>query len=209
MFLTKQLCKLIINCKCPSGGHLRKGNNMRKIISILFAIVLTVSAFILSSCNKEINQTPNTAVATIDTAVNINDLQSELSELKDEYNNIIRIYDDSLEKSINTYCEEYLSFSGSASDNIEKIKYIVTNKYYNELISQTGHNKSNKKYEQSTGLDKLYYDKNLSPSDNIEIIALCKQTVIYNNNVTTNNVIYIFDMVYENDKWIINSTEII
>lgn len=182
---------------------------MRKIISILFAIVLTVSVFILSSCDKEVNQTQNTAVATIDTAVNIDDLQSELSELKNEYNNIIRIYDDSLEKSINIYCEEYLSFSGSASDNIEKIKDIVTNKYYNELISQTGHKKCDKKYEQSTGLDKLYYDKNLTPSDNIEIVALCKQTVIFNNNVTTNNVIYIFGMVYENDKWIINSTEII
>ena len=71
-------------------------------------------------------------------------------------------------------------------------------------MSQTGHKKSDEDYEQATGLDKLYYGNNSSPSDNIEVIALCKQTVIYDDKVTTSDVTYIFDMLYKSGNWVIN-----
>lgn len=180
---------------------------MKKLLYIIFAAVLTASVFTMSACGDKAIDIQKPIVATVDTTVSIDNLQSELSKLKDEYNKITKIYDDSLKKSINIYCENYLSFTGSATDNIEKIKDVVSEDYYEELLSQTGHKKSDEKYEQSTGLDKLYYDNNSSPSDSIEVIALCKQTIIYDDNVTTDDVTYVFDMLYKNDKWIINGTE--
>lgn len=183
---------------------MRKGNNMKKSIYLLLTAILIISTLTMTACGKNTNEISTPLVATIDTSVNIDSIQSELSELKDKYSNITRIYDKSLKESINTYCEEYLSFTGSATDNIAKIKDVVSDEYYQELMSQTGHKKSDDDYEQSTGLDKLYYDNNSSPSDSIEVIALCKQTVIYDDEVTTDNVTYIFDMLYKSGKWVIN-----
>lgn len=183
---------------------MRKGNSMKKSIYLLLTAVLIISSFTMTACGKNVKEISTPIVATIDTSVNIDSIQSELSEFKDKYSNITRIYDKSLKESINTYCEEYLSFTGSATEKIKKIKDVVSEEYYEELISQTGHKKFDYDYEQSTGLDKLYYDNNSSPSDRIEVIALCKQTVIYDDEVTTGNVTYIFDMLYKSDKWVIN-----
>lgn len=188
---------------------MRKGINMKKSLCILFAAALAFSLFTMSACGKQNKEVPKPIIADTGATADIVSLQSELSESKDKYSDITKIYDKSLEESINTYCEKYLSFSGSATDNIEKIKDVVSNDYYNELLSQTGHEQSDEDYEQSTGLDKLYYDNNSSPSDSIDVIALCKQTVIYDDDVTTDNVNYIFNMLYKNDKWVINGTETI
>lgn len=177
---------------------------MKKSIYLLLTAVLIISSFTMTACGKDVKEISTPIVATIDTSVNIDSIQSELSELKDKYSNITKLYDKSLKDSINTYCEKYLSFTGSATDNIEKIKDIVSEEYYEDLMSQTGHKKSDEDYEQSTGLNKLYYGNNSSPSDNIEVIALCKQTIIYDDKVTTSDVTYIFDMLYKSDKWVIN-----
>lgn len=177
---------------------------MKKTIYLLLTTALIISSLTMTACSKKSNETSHTLVATLDTGVNIDSLQSELSEVKDKYSNITRIYDKSLKESINTYCEEYLSFTGSATDNAKKIKDVVSDEYYEELMSQTGHKISDKDYEQSTGLNKLYYDNNSSPSDSIEVIALCKQTIIYDDKVTTSDVTYIFNMLYKVGKWVIN-----
>lgn len=177
---------------------------MKKTIYLLLTAVLIISSLTMTACTKKSNEISHPLVATLDTGVNIDSIQSELSELKDKYSNITKIYDKSLKDSINTYCEKYLSFTGSATDNAKKIKDVVSDEYYEELMSQTGHKKSDEDYEQSTGLDKLYYGNNSSPSDNIEVIALCKQTVIYDDKVTTSDVTYIFDMLYKSGNWVIN-----
>lgn len=177
---------------------------MKKILYYLLTASLLISC--LAACSiksTDSDSTIDTAV-TEETAVNIYDLQDKYNQLKSDYDSIAKIYDDTLESSINTYCEKYLSYSGSATDNIDSIKDVITNSYYNELMSQTGHQKYDDDYEQATGLYKIFYENYSSPSDNIEVISLCKQTVILDDKVTTEDAVYIFEMLYENNKWIIN-----
>ena len=158
----------------------------------------------MSACTNQKNtETPDSAPKT--TAVSIEEIQIQLSELKGKYRDIMKMYDNSINSSIDTYCEEYLSYYGSATNNIEKIKNIVTERFYSELLTQKGYLKSDNTYEQSTGVEKLYYSDYSSPTNSINIMAHCKQTVIFNNEVTTSDVGYIFDMEYENNTWRINS----
>ncbi len=180
---------------------------MKKILYSLLITSLLVSALTMSACGRKPTEKPLPHTATIDSAVDIEKLQSDYTTLESKYNDVTKIYDDTLEKSINTYCEKYLSYNGSAVDNIKNIKDVVTDTYYSELMSQTGHQKSLDNYEQSTGIVKLYYSNYSSPSDSIEILALCKQTVIYNNEVNTSNAVYTFDMMYKNNRWLINETK--
>lgn len=160
----------------------------------------------MSACTNQANtETPDSASKS--TTVSIEEMQIQLSEIKDKYNGIMKMYDDSINSSIDTYCEEYLSYYGSATNNIDKIESIVTESYYSKLQSQTGHQKSDNTYEQSTGVEKLYYSNYSSPTNTINIMAHCKQTVIFNNEVTTSDVGYSFGMVYENNIWKIDSVD--
>lgn len=177
---------------------------MKKIICIL----LIASTLFMSACTSQLNtETPDSASKS--TTVSIEEIQTQLSEIKDKYNNIMKMYDESIDSSITTYCEKYLSYYGSATNNINKIQNILTDNYYSKLQSQTGHQKSDNTYEQSTGVEKLYYSDYSSPTNTINIMAHCKQTVIFNNEVTTSDVGYSFGMVYENNIWKIDSVDTI
>lgn len=173
----------------------------KKLILFTSAILLIAT---LSACSKT-DEVSATNIATSDTSINIEQLQSDFSEIENKYNDITKIYDETLEASINEYCEKYLSYTGTATDNIEKVKDIVTDNYYDELQSQTGHQKSDEDYEQSTGVQKLYYENFSEPSDSIDVLAHCKQTVIYYDEVSTYNVFYTFEMKLKSDTWKINS----
>ena len=164
-----------------------------------------MALFTLSACRNKSNCTSSINNTTANTAPNIEGLQDELSELKDKYNESIKIYEDNLEYAINTYCKNYLSYIGSATDNIEKIKDIVTDDYYSELQSQIGHKKSEDDYEQFTGIEKLYYSNYSSPSESTDILVQCKQTVIFDDEVDTYDVYYVFGMTYEKGIWKVNS----
>lgn len=170
----------------------------------MLSAVLILSSF-LSGCSKKTNEVPKPNIATTDTSISVEQLQSALTKLETKYDDITKIYDDTLEKSINTYCEKYLSYSDSATENIEKIRNVVTNDYYDELQSQTGHQKSNEDYEQSTGVEHLYYENFSEPFDSVNVLAHCKQTVIYDDEVKTDDSFYTFDMSFENSSWKINS----
>ncbi len=175
---------------------------MKKIICIL----LIASTLFMSACTNQTNtETPDSAPKA--TTVSIEEIQAQLSELKGKYSDIIKMYDNSINSSIDIYCEEYLSYYGSATNNINKIQSIVTEHFYRELLTQIGHQKPDTTYEQSTGVDNLYYSDYSSPTNSINIMAHCKQTVIFNNEVTTSDVGYIFDMEYENNTWKINSVD--
>lgn len=167
--------------------------------------LLAVLAITMSACSNKADNTQISEPTVVATTVSTEKLQSELNELNEKYENIIKIYDQSLKDSINTYCEEYLSYSGSATDNVEKIKDIVTENYYSELQSQTGHQKSDDDYEQSTGVENLYYSDCSSPSDTTDVMAHCKQTIIFDDEVKTLEAYYIFEMIFENGIWKINS----
>ncbi len=170
-------------------------------IPILISFILVLSACI----NQKSTETPDSASKA--TTVSIEEIQAQLSELKGKSSNIMKMYDNSINSSIDTYCEEYLSYYGSTTNNINKIQSIVTESFYSELLTHTGHQKSDNTYEQSTGVENLYYSDYSSPTNTINIMAHCKQTVIFNNEVTTSDVGYSFGMVYENNTWKINSVD--
>ena len=182
---------------------------MKKVLFILLTLSILISIFSMTGCDNNVTVTQPIAASsdTVQTTVDIDNIIEENNLLKQELADASKIYDDTLESAVNTYCEKYLSYSGSATDNIYKVENIITESYYNELLSQTGHQKSDDDYEQSTGLDKLYYSENSLPSDNIEVIAICKQTVIYKDEIKNNNVFYTFNLVYDVDKWKINGVD--
>lgn len=161
-----------------------------------------LSSLSLFGCSEQSNETQTSNNAT---TANINQLQSSLSELEEKYQDVTKIYSDTLEESIKTYCDEYLSYKGSATDNVEKIKNVVTDRYYDELYSQTFHQKSKTDYEQATGIKELYYEDYSEPTNSINILAHCKQTTLYDNKVNTYNAFYTFEMTLEDDVWKINS----
>ncbi len=185
---------------------------MKKSLYLLLTASILIFSVTISACNTKSTDTTSTsdtasAESTEESAININELQDEYDNLKTDYDSIIKIYDETLESSIYTYCEMYLSYNGSATDNIEKIKAVITDSFYNELSSQTGYQQSLADYEQSTGLYKLYYENNSSPSDNIEVIGLCKQTVIFDGEVNITDTAYVFGMQYTDNIWKINSVD--
>lgn len=185
---------------------------MKKALFILLLLSILISIFSMTGCDNNVNVTQH-IVASADTVqsatVDIDKIIEENNSLKEELEAANRIYDNSLKNAVNTYCEKYLSYSGSATYNIDKVKNIVTESYYSELLSQLGHAKSDKDkdYEQSTGLDELYYAENSMPSDSIKVFAICKQTVIFDGEVKITDVIYTFYMNYENGIWKINSVD--
>lgn len=167
-------------------------------------------SLVISGCGT-LNDTAPITVTTNTNQTNTNQTQNkykdEYESLKSEYDNLIKIYDEHLSEAINTYCEKYLTYTGNATDNVSKIKDIVSENYYTALKTQEGHKAYDKDYEQATGAEELYYAKPVSPYDSINVAAICKQTIIFDNDVTTNTIIYIFNMKYQNDNWKIDSVE--
>lgn len=191
---------------------------MKKILIISIALL---SILFLCSCAKkdDVNSSiPNTAsadsaVTTVDIEALQNDyanLENEYNTLQEKYNDTQKIYDSSIENNIITYCDNMLTYTNSISaDNVSKVKDIVTDTYYNELQSYSGHLQSNENFEQACGLEMLYYSDNSTPSDSAEIIAICKKTTIYKEDVSTETLAYKFDMEYQSEKWLINSVELL
>lgn len=188
---------------------------MKKLLIITIALL---SVFSLSSCTKKDNadiSRPNTADTIAVTTVDIESLQqsytnleNEYSNLEEKYNDTQKIYDSNVKDNIITYCNNMLTYTNNISaDNIDSVKNIVTNTYYNELQSYLGHVHSTENFEQACGLETLYYSDNSIPSDNADIIAVCKKTTIYKDDVATETVAYKFNMKYQSDNWLINSIE--
>ncbi len=173
---------------------------------LCIVLVLIITALSITACSSGKNNKMPKTVSTI-TEADLEKLENELKQMQIKYDNITRIYDESLTKSINAYCEQYLSYDSLTTKNTDSLKDYVTEDLYIELSSQAGHQKSNEKYEQSTGIDCLYYSDNSAPCDNINVAALCKQTVIYNDKTEIQNAVYIFNMLYQNNEWKINSVE--
>lgn len=176
------------------------------------ALIVCTALIICSGCTVKNPPKPQTASAdtTVTTAVNAEELQKQLSDVTEKYKKSRMIYDSSLKNAVNTYCEYFLTFDSDTEKDLTKIKDAVTPSYYTELQSQTGHakNNSDKSYEQTTGVDSLYYSDYSESENNVKVLALCKQTILYDDEAHTGDVTYIFNMVYDNSKWLINSVDI-
>lgn len=184
--------------------------------TILLFLVFLLSATTLIGCDRKVNTSSQqeTTISTVDetevittpeTTIDIKNLESELSDITDKYNKINKIYDDSLVATINQYCSNYLSFKGNATDNIDKISDCVTRAYMNTLKSQAGHEQQKVDYQQSTGIEKKYYSDYSNINGQINILALCSQTVTYNNKVKNIKCAYEFEMFLDNNVWKINN----
>lgn len=190
---------------------------MKKLLIISIALL---SIFSFSSCTKkddvEISM-PNTADTVAVTTIDAESIQQSYANLENEYkalegkyNDTQKIYDKSIKDNIITYCDNMLTYTDNIlSDNIDSVKDIITDTYYNELQSYLGHIQSSESFEQACGLEDLYYSDNSIPSDNADIITVCKKTTIYKDNVSTETVAYKFNMQYQSDNWFINSVDLL
>lgn len=186
----------------------RNANMKIRLISFTFFTLLIFSFCSCTSQNNTNDPTASSVVTDEAVTIDVSALQKENDALKKELSSFSQIYEDSLKNSINAYCEHYLSYSGTALNNIDKLKPYLTDNYYNELITKTGHaQNTNTDYQQSTAIDAIYYSDNSSPRDIVEVLALCYQSVINNSTVETLNSTYIFNMQYTAGKWLINSVE--
>ncbi|MCH5300764.1 MAG: hypothetical protein J1E56_05530 [Ruminococcus sp.] len=182
---------------------------MKKFLLILFAIIM-----LLCSCSagENTDSTPDTVsteqLQSTTATADLSSVQNENNKLKESINEMQRIYEDSLYENIKTYTSNYLSYTGSALNNIEKIKSCVTDDYYKKLSSNAGHARNtNTDYQQSTFVSALFYGDNSIPSNNIKVLALCYQSVINKNISETHTIIYMFDMKYMNNQWLIAGVE--
>lgn len=190
---------------------------MKKLLIISIALF---SIFSLSSCKKKDNadvSMPNTADTVAVTTVDVEamqqsyaNLENDYINLEEKYNDTQKIYDSSIKDNIITYCDNMLTYADNISaDNIDSVKNIITDTYYNELQSYLGHIQSTESFEQACGLEALYYGDNSTPSDSVDIIAVCKKATIYKDDVSTETVAYKFNMKYQSDNWLINSVELL
>ncbi|MCH5297268.1 MAG: hypothetical protein J1E85_06320 [Ruminococcus sp.] len=192
---------------------------MKKILIISIALFSLLS---LSSCAKKDKadiSIPNTASSDTIAVTTVNveaikqdyaNLENEYNALEEKYNDMQKIYDSRIRDNIITYCNNMLTYTDNISaDNIIEVKDIVTDIYYDELQSYLGHIQSNEKFEQACGLETLYYSDNSIPSDSVDIIAICKKTTIYKDDVATETVAYRFNMKYQSENWRINSVELL
>lgn len=190
---------------------------MKKILIISITLFSLIS---LCSCTKDKSDipTPNTASADIATTTvdieaiqqSYSNLEYEYNALQEKYNNTQKIYNSSIENNIIAYCDNMLTYTDNISaDNIDSVKNIITDTYYNELQSYLGHIQSTESFEQACGLETLYYGDNSTPSDSTDIIAICKKTAIYKDDVSTETLAYKFNMEYQSEKWLINSVELL
>ncbi len=181
---------------------------MKKYLIIMFAVIM----LLLCSCSvsKNTDSKPDTVSTeqVQSTTANLSSVQNENDKLKKNISEMQKIYDDSLNENIKTYTSNYLSYTGSALNNIKKIKDCVTDDYYNKLSSNAGHARNtNTDYQQSTFVSELYYGDNSTPSNNIKVLALCYQSVVNKNISETHTIIYMFDMKYINNQWLISGVE--
>lgn len=174
----------------------------------IIATAAFLAAVVLSGCN--LNNTKNTegsdnSVIT-ETTISISEMENEIKTLTEENNKYNQLFDDKVRSIIDKYAELYLSYSVSPGDNISKLKDYVTEDYYEQLISMTGHEKPSIEYEQATGVSEIYCGK--YNFDNFFFaVAVCSQTTLYDDEVTNSNVVYKFKIQINDDVYKIASVE--
>lgn len=170
---------------------------MKKILTLISVVLLLC---LLCGCNTISSDNEETETTQATTLV---------MGAEEDLTSLLKIYEESLENNITTYCEEYLTYTGSPKENYEAIQDIITTEYQTKLKSTEGYSPAKNDYEQSTAINKIYYGDFSSPSDTIDVIAQCYQTVIFDNKATTGNVFYVFNMVYNQEHgWLIDSVEL-
>lgn len=178
---------------------------MKKSILFIISIML-----LLSSC-----QTTNKS----NTKDNLSAIQDKLTTTQNKLNDYDMIYDKEIAQAISKYCKYYLSFNNKpAKERIDKLKRFLTNDYYLLLSSrpyfeENGGLNSDYSFQQSTALDNIFYEniKNKIQHDDIilntQVIALCYQTIINNNNAKSCRIAYSFNFTRNANKWLISSVE--
>ena len=172
---------------------------MRKFTVIFLCLVVLILS--LCGCANSNDNMSTEDIATSDENV-------QLTQSNDPLNEVLKIYEESMEANISTYCQEYLTFEGSPIDNLEEVKSIITEEYYEQIKATEHYQSENKDYEQATALNTLYFEDYSTPSEKIKVLALCYQSVVVDNKSTTYNTFYIFNMKYdEQNGWLIDSVE--
>lgn len=172
---------------------------MKKLLLLILCLILLTLA--LCGCsNANSNNSSETSAISDDT--------TEPSQGNDPLNEVLKIYEESMENNIRTYCQEYLTYAGSPIENLETIANIITDEHYERIKSTENYQSKDKEYEQATALNTLYFEDYSTPSNSIKVLAQCYQSVIVDNKSTTYNTFYVFNMKYdEQSGWLIDSVE--
>ncbi|MBQ2972376.1 MAG: hypothetical protein IJE16_07505 [Ruminococcus sp.] len=174
---------------------------MKRIIPIISMI--TALTVLFCGCALSNNEnTDSTTQATSDETSFISTTGNS------NINDVLRIYEESLKTNIELYCEEYLTYQGSPTSELDVIESIITDDYYEQIKATSNYRTEDKDYEQATALNTLYYSDYSTASKNEKVLAQCYQTIIVDNKSTTYNTFYIFNMKYDEEKgWLIDSVE--
>lgn len=159
------------------------------IISIIL-IILIFTGCTLMSKKTTADKSTTTAEKTTDT------LASTVSSIDKN---------DTIESIISKYCDSYLSEDKHHAKEIDRIKDIVTDSYYNSEKNIESYIHPDKDFEQSTTLKKIYYSTMDQNTKFLSVAALCDQSLLYNNKSSAYSIFYIFDIRYDENKgWLIN-----
>lgn len=171
---------------------------MKRVLTI-FICIITVT-LIMCGCAK--SNVPNTTETQTTNEASPSNLNNE------PLNDMLKIYEESMEDNISLYCENYLTYKGNPFKNLESVKSIITDEHYERIKSTENYQSDDKDYEQATALNCLYYEEYSTPSDTVNVLAQCYQSVIVDNKSTTYNTFYVFNMKYdEQNGWLIDSVE--
>ena len=142
----------------------------------------------------------------IATVVITENLQQMIEDLESEKLKYDRLFNIEVKDVIDKYCQLYLSYSGSQSNNISQLKDYLSDDYYNQLQTTIGHSTYDDNYEQATGLVQLYVS-DYEDNGSFNVMAICSQTIIYNDEVSNSNVTYNFYKGYYDNRGKIRSVE--
>ncbi len=171
---------------------------MKRILAI-FICIITVMLLMCGCAKSNIQNTTETQATSETSPNNVNN---------ESLNDMLKIYEESMEDNISLYCENYLTYKGNPFKNLESIEDVITDEHYKKIKSTENYQSDDKDYEQATALNCLYYGEYSTPSDTISVLAQCYQSVIVDNKSTTYNTFYIFNMKYdEQNGWLIDSVE--
>lgn len=177
---------------------------------IIATVVISAITVIVTGCGlkDDTNKTESTtATVTVETTtMNTENLQQRIEELESEKLKYDRLFNIEVKDVIDKYCQLYLSYSGSQSNNISQLKDYLSDDYYNQLQTTIGHSTYDDNYEQATGLVQLYVS-DYEDNGSFNVMAICSQTIIYNDEVSNSNVTYNFNMGYYDNICKIHSVE--
>lgn len=171
---------------------------------VLTFLSLIIMVGVLVGCDSTANSNSN----------NTSD-PTEATEYSEDLSNMLKIYEESMQNNIETYCEEYLTYVDTPENNLDAIKDIITADYLSRIETTLDYPNNNVQedekveYEQATALSELFYSNYSTPSTRTKVLAQCYQTITVDGKVTTNKTFYIFNMKYEdNTGWLIDSVDI-